>query len=87
MRYAVESSLNGLLYGLYEAESADEAIETMAKDFGFESFDSMCIEHDPHQIAGYRRSFSARNLGDGLADAEFRMRGMYGTNRTLGRRK
>lgn len=64
MHYAVKSSLNGLLYGLYEADSKAKAIEAMAKDFGFADFGAMCREHDPHDIAGYRRSFDAHEITD-----------------------
>lgn len=74
-RYIVESKESGLVYGIYQAGSADDAIERMAQDFGYDDFAAMCAEHDPFMTYGYRRSICAHPANEGQSSLPARSRG------------
>ena len=48
MKYLIEQTISGVVLGLYEAEDADQAIQAMLQDAGYEPGE---LEPDPGLVA------------------------------------
>ncbi len=55
MRYAIENTISGLVIGIYEADSEEEALDKMAQDAGYRDYYDLNerIEADPGEIEVY----------------------------------
>ena len=55
MRYAIENTISGLVIGVYEADSEEEALDKMAQNAGYRDYDDLNeqIEADPGDIEVY----------------------------------
>jgi hypothetical protein len=48
--YSIAVKSSGVVLGDYEGETADDAVEAMARDAGYDSYRDMCSITDPEDL-------------------------------------
>ena len=49
-RFQIEVKSSGHVFGVYEGDSEDEAVEALARDAGYTSYRAMCAITDPKDL-------------------------------------